>query len=254
MTKLLASFDFANSEFDITEQSHNDIYLKIYRELICLNNTNQKHHMPIGGNGGLATRFIILLQGKRPPNLVWELSKDKQFLQAGFTHNPDISIPLDDCSGKKYTIKIYQPSNKRIGKITYNDTINITTQHKLVLLQLRNNILDRLKTLLTEEIPDILIQYGSNHLDNSTHSQSYKHSIRVEVPDKALYHILPEYDQGYNISVYSYYLSSKQNDVSTMQLGNHNIKINNILTLLTEHIRKKDSYIGTLRSSPVASL
>lgn len=248
MTKLLAEFEFDNAEFDITEQTINNIYLKIYRELVCITNTSTIYRMPVGSNGGLATRMVALYKGQ-PDEMVWELRHSKKrVIGQGYTSDQIIPLPMPTDSSKKFSLSIYT-AGTRNSKNNCPD-INIDTKHKIELLRIRNNIIAKLQK---SSNGNYTVKYGSEHLDNSTYNLHYKRSIRIEMPNRVLYHLyLYNNQNAHMMNVYTFYDAKRPVEKSIIPLGD--IKMDKLLRIILKHIYTKDTYFNTLRSSPVASL
>lgn len=247
MTKLLASFEFNNAEFDITEQTKGNVYLKICRELVC-----SAYLMPAGGNGGLVTKITVLNRGVAGQDLVWELSDKHNIIDSGYTNDGILPLPLPSDNDSIFSIKLYMPS--RTALRNNNHQIHPTTFSKIVILQIRNEILTKLPVIILDRLSDATVQFGSAHMDNSEYNRYYKRSIRIEIPNRALHHVYFEYDQLYYMHILTYFGPKRTVAKKMIRLEGPNLKITKILNILSYHLLQPDTYVNTLRSSPVASL
>lgn len=108
---LLAEFEFANSEFDILEQTSGDLYIKLARECRTIPFVGMKQPTPPGAMLGMETVLLLKYLGM-PDRFNWELFCDNTLIQIGTTNEKGISGDLDvsmpESTRKDYCIKIYE--------------------------------------------------------------------------------------------------------------------------------------------------
>lgn len=246
MTKPLATFKFNNNDFDITEQSKNNLYLKIYRQII-INNQNK---IPAGAIAGTVTNLQVLHEGQQDCDFVWQLKRDDNILATGYTSDNRIPLPMyygDD--NNTYTLSIF--SVNKISKIfsKKNKSLDIDTYNKLILLQMRYYIISQLK----DRIAEGTIRYGSKHLDASGNNNIYIRSIRIDIPDHPLHHIYLYFkDNNYFMDIYTFYGSDRDTEQHSVQID---LKaIDNNINYIIEYVSAQDTFVSTVKRSSLSSL
>lgn len=248
MTKLLASFKFNNNDFDITEQSKNDLYVKIYRQIIINNNHNDR--LPAGAIAGTATNLQVLHEGQKDRDFVWQLKKDNNIIATGYTSDKIIPLPMyygDDPN--IYTLSIY--SANKISKVfsKKNKSMDIDMYHKLVLLQIRDYMISQLK----DRITDSTIKYGSKHLDANGDNSIYVKSIRIDIPNHPLHHIyLYCKDNNYFMDIYTFYGADRDTEQHTIQIDLKAIDQN--IEDIVEYVSTQDTFVSAVKRSSLSSL
>jgi len=235
MTKLVAKFDFLNAEFDITEQTKNGLHIKIFRQLNCISNTQSAYKMPVGANGGLATKLIVTSHNESC-DMVWELSNREAIIARGYISDTTIPLPLYYGQTDRYTLRLYKANTASLGTIKYKKNIDIATQRKTILLQIRNNIINQLPVLIAAVTPNISIRFGSEHMDNSGFNNFYKQSIRIEIPNIALYHVCLLDGDKYSLHIFSFVGPESPVQQSIIRMSESEINTNKILGIIMERL------------------
>lgn len=105
----LACLPFTNSEFHITCQSHNDIYIRIWREVRRSPFIGMKQPTPHGGICGLQCMLEVKKSGLKAAGLYFILYRNKKEIQRGILNDKGIyeglAVKLE--STGEYLIKIF---------------------------------------------------------------------------------------------------------------------------------------------------
>lgn len=118
---LLATFEFDNSGYyDITEQSNNEVYIKIQRFLRRSPLPGMKQPTPHGGMLGFEVRLSVKHDGLRAAKYRFDLLSEDTHIQSdmlddrGEYHNLHISKMVDDPI--IYTLKVFEPVNEEYSE------------------------------------------------------------------------------------------------------------------------------------------
>lgn len=109
---LLASFDFSNNDYIITEQSKDNILVRMWRELRRQPFIGMKQNTPHGGVLGLQCILEIKRDGLPASFLNFIIYKNKHEIQRGFLNNigryENIRIPMVyGVDSNDYLLKVF---------------------------------------------------------------------------------------------------------------------------------------------------
>lgn len=250
MISALASFTFINSQFELIEEAKSDIYVKLDRHLIHSNRTVQG--VVVGAIKGYETRLQVLNQGQPDNSLIWELSTNKKVLATNTALNNIIPLPMDYGDHNKYQLKIYPTLTESILEqpIKISKKINKSTANQVIISSINQLLVAKLNKFLT----GYNIQYGSAHQDNSGNNDKYLNSVRVEAKDKPLYHLFVYHTDQYYIDMMAFYGPKRPINIKTIVWDISFPDLDSLFNEIILTVTADDTYVDTLRSSPVASL
>lgn len=250
MINALASFKFVNSQYELMEEAKNDIYVKLERHMLYSNRI--AHGAPLGTIQGYQTKIEILHRGKPNHHLVWELSSNRKTIAADVSLQNIIPLPISYDDQQKYQIKIYPTLSHGVLEhpIKVPKKMDKLTAVQVIISSINSLIIDTLSKLL----PKHTIKYGSSHLDGSGNNDKYFKSVRIEALDKPLFHIYVYYADAYYIDLFTFYGPNRSIDIKTILWDINVPDWDGLYNELETTITANDTYVDTLRSSPVASL
>ena len=250
MIKALASFNFINSQYELMEEAKDDIYVKLERHMLYTNRL--VHGAPLGTIQGYQTKIQILHHCKPNHHLVWELSTNRKTIAADVALQNIIPLPIEHGEQQKYQIKIYPTLSHSVLEhpIKVPKKIDKLTTVQVIISSINSLIITTLNKLL----PKYTIRYGSNHLDGSGNDDKYFKSVRIEAQDKPLFHIYVYYADAYYIDLFTFYGPPRSVEIKTMLWDINVPDWDRLFYELEATLTANDTYVDTLRSSPVASL